>query len=426
MSRAKTLLLLSSLLPLLCWGQSPTPGNPGPVSIETAIQEALTANLDLIAERLNVPQAKAREITAALRPNPRFSLTADYIDLFGLGLSNDKGNGPTEIAGRVEYTIEGGGKRKRRIEAAQLATSVAEFQLLDAIRRLILEVRLACVDYSAAFESLELSRRNLAVFEEVTKVNEAKVKAGELAGVELIRIRVAREQLQNSVRLGELRVRTVSNQLQRLIGRKDPDPSFRLDADLSAPPRVELLDDIRAEALRSRPDLLATRKDVERAGADTRLQIANGKIDYTVSAAYQNQMSYVKDGHLIAAGLTIPLPVFDRNQGEIARARIAAQQAEARVRALQRAIQAEIDNAWAQYNTSRELVERIRGRLLPEAEQVREITGYSYRRGEASLLEFLDAQRAYNDAVQSFNDARADYLRSLYTIDAVAARSMTP
>jgi cobalt-zinc-cadmium efflux system outer membrane protein len=408
-------------LAAMCWAQAPAT----PITVEQALREAIDHNLDLMAERQNVPIARAREITAALRPNPQLTLDLDYTDWLRRGENLVNNAGPPEFASRVDYTLEGGGKRARRIEVAKLATSVAELRLLDTVRQLALSVQTACVDYLQARANLSLARENLSALEETYNLNATKVKAGELAGVELMRTQVAVEQYRNAVMQAELRVKQASTRLQSLLGRQTPDASFELLGSVEAPPAGVLLEDMKTGALADRPDLLALKKDVDRARADTRLQMANGKIDYTLSALYHHQYGYA-DSNVFGSFLQIPLPVYNRNQGEIARAQRESEQAEIRVRALETGILAEVDSAYQQYMTARNQLSRIKGQMLDQARQVREITQYSYRRGEASLLEFLDAQRAYNDAVQSYNGASADLLRSLYLIDAVTGKPVTP
>ena len=124
--------------------------------------------------------------------------------------------------------------------------------------------------------------------------------------------------------------------------------------------------------------------------------------------------------------LSVPIPVFNKNQGEIERARLEGQQLELKIKALQSSIAAEVETAYEQYATSRNMVESLEKEMLQQAREVRNTTEYSYRRGEASLIEFLDAQRAYNDTIQSYNEARADYARSLYQIDSISGKAVTP
>ena len=398
---------------------------PSPITAEQAVAEALDKNIGILAERQNIPIADARILTAAIRPNPRLSIASDYMDWLRRGVTAENNAGPSEVSTRLDYTLEGGGKRQRRIEVAELAKSVAELRLVDAIRLLTFSVQSAFTDVLAAKESRALAQQNLHVFNDIIQVNSAKVRAGELAGVELVRTRVARQQLENAVRQAELRVTTAKNNLQYLLGRQSMDPNFDVMGSLRNDPQIVLLEELKIMAAQKRPDLLAQRKDAERLSADTRLQIANGKIDYTLGTAFQYQYTY-SNGRLFGLYLNIPLPVYDRNQGEIARAQREAQQAQTRSLGLEASIRTEVENAWQQYNTAKNLLEEIQRTLLEEARQVREITEYSYRRGEASFLEFLDAQRAYNDAIQSYNDARADYTRSLYLIDSVTGRSVNP
>lgn len=409
------------LIPAHLYGQAPATA----LTVEQAVETALTDNLDLMAERQNVPISKAREIQAALRPNPVLTVGVDYQDWLGISGTFFDASGPPEWNAKFDWILEGGGKRRRRIDVAKLATSVSELRLLDAMRQLSLNVHIACADYLLAKENLGLAQSNLKVFNDILQVNEARVKAGDLAGVELIRTRVAQQQVQNSVQQAELRLKTAANNLQQLIGRKGKGELFDVSGPLNEAPVVILPDELKQEALSRRPDLLAARKDIDRSKADTQLQIANWKPDYTVSFLYHDQYT-IPNASTFGVYLQMPLPFRNRNQGEIARSQRETQQAGIRAQALEMSIATEVENAYQQYLTARGLLERIRGSLLYEAKQVRDITEFSYRRGEASLLEFLDAQRAYNDAQQSYNDARADYTKSLFLIDSVTGKSVNP
>jgi cobalt-zinc-cadmium efflux system outer membrane protein len=185
------------------------------------------------------------------------------------------------------------------------------------------------------------------------------------------------------------------------------------------------LDRVREQAFNLRPDLQALLKEHARSQSDIRLQIAQGKIDYTVSTLYHHQYGY-SNGRAFGLQLTVPIPVFNRNQGEIERVRQEQRQIEARIRALQASIATEVENAYRQYSTARALLENIEKNMLGPAREVRQTMEYSYRRGEASLVEFLDAQRAYNETVQSYNEALAEYARSLYLIDSVSGGKVRP
>jgi cobalt-zinc-cadmium efflux system outer membrane protein len=152
------------------------------------------------------------------------------------------------------------------------------------------------------------------------------------------------------------------------------------------------------------------------------LQIAQGRIDYTVSGEVHHQHQPGPPdaaGFLYGLYLSVPLPIFNRNQGEVARARQEALQLEARVRALEADVNHDVDAAYEAYAAARDVVGTIEAQMLSQAREVRSTTEYSYRRGEASFVEFLDAVRAFNETMQSYNAARAEFARSLYTIDSI-------
>ena len=399
--------------------QSPPPDK---VTVAQAVQEAIDRNLGLLAERYNLSVAEAKIVTAKLRPNPVFSAGLDYIDFLGKFTSANAG-GPTEWNARTDFVLERGGKRDARIAVAESSREVAKLNLLNTTRGLVLDVQNAFIDVLQAKDNVALARENLAAFQGIVSVNQTRVAAGDLARVELVRTQVAALQFQSAVRQAESKLRVATNKLQLLIGRVVPSPTFDVVGDLQrqAPPLE--LPALTSQALQMRPDVLALRSDQARSQAELRSQLAQGKVDYTVGTEYHREFH---NGNASALGVffSAPIPLFNKNQGEIERARQEMAQAEARVKALQASVESDVRNAWLQYTTSRDLLESIERGLLTQAKDVRDTMEYSYRRGEASLVEFLDAQRAFNDARQSANDARADFARSLYTIDAISGKAV--
>lgn len=402
--------------------QSPA---PTPVlTLQDAVREAVEHNLGILAERFNIPVAQARVVQARLRPNPIFMAGLDYQDWLGTGFTFENAAGPPEFTARVDVPFETAHKRKYRTEVAQQALSVAQLQLANTTRQLILDVQNAFTDVVAAKQSLELARVNLRALDAIVEVNANRVRAGDLAKVELLRSRLAALQFNNAVRQAELRLATARKQLQLLLGRSGP-PAFDV-----APPPVPIvgippLPKLITDSIRYRPDLEALRRDQARSLADVRLQIAEGKVDFDIGVQYHHQYD-TAHGDALAVFGSVPLPIWNRNQGEIARARVESNQAAARIKAQQASITNEVENAYAQYTTSRSLLETIEREMLQQARDVREIMEFSYRRGEASLIEFLDAQRAFNDTMQSYYDARADYARSLYLLESATGRTVNP
>ena len=393
----------------------------GPITINQAVTEALDHNLSLLAERFNVTVAAAAVVTAGLRPNPVITVNAmrPDRDLVESGVAVDEG------VVRTDYVVERGAKRERRVEQAKMSQSVAELQLLDTTRRLVLDVRTAFAEVQLAKLNLALARENLAALDNVVSINVERVRTGDLAQVELSRSRLAALQFQNDVEQQTAKLAVAKSRLSTLIGRGanagalDVIGDLRRDADPLD--RAEL----QVRALESRPDLRAAKSEQARSVADLRLQLANGKVDYTISGEYHRQEGGGLRGNDYGVYFSAPLPIFNRNQGEIARARVQQQQLDTKTKALEAGIEAELDEAFTEYTSSRRVVERIETGMLTQARDVRATMEYSYRRGEASLVEFLDAVRAFNDTARSYNEARADYARSLYSLDAISGQ-VTP
>ena len=391
------------------------------ITVEQAVQESLERNLELLAERYNLNIADARIITARLRPNPVLGLSTALPDhtIFHSGTS------PYAELAHLDFVFERGGKREQRIAVAESAREVTYLQLLDTIRTLILNVQDACVEVQIAKANLTLAQENLQAFNDIVQVNEARVRAGDLAPVELERTRLAALQFQNQVRQSGSNLLIARNQLQILLGRPVQAEALEIVGELRRESQLASLDDILQLALQLRPDLQALKRDQERAAADLRLQIAQGKVDYTIGAEYQRQQGNLVAGNQFGISFNVPLPIFNRNQGEIERAQQEREQITAKIRALEATIRGEVQNAYQRYTTANDLLHRIETEMLEQASDVRQTLEYSYRRGQSSFVEFLDAQRAFNDTRQSYNETRADYARSLYLLDAVSGKGVS-
>ena len=388
------------------------------VTIDQAVDEAVARNLNLLAERFNVKVADAAVLTASLKPNP--VVTVNFV--FPDQILVDAGISPHEQVFRTDYVFERGGKRERRVDQATLSKSVAELQLLNISRSLVLDVESAFIDVQLAKLNLALAQDNLQAFNNVVQINTERVRTGDLSQVELSRSRLAALQFQNDVRQQDTKLRVARNRLSTLIGRGPNGDALDVTGGLRKDPQTIEYDTLRRQALAMRPDLRAVRTDQARSVADLKLQLANGKIDYTVSGEYHRQEGAEVRGNSYSVFFSAPLPIFNRNQGDIARAQVQQEQLKTRVQALETDISTDVSNAYAQYSTTRQIVDTIEQQMLTQAQDVRTTTEYSYRRGEASFVEFLDAVRAFNDTMHSYNDARAEHARSLYTLDALSGK----
>lgn len=418
------MLSVSRLLLLLALALSlPGQTSAGPLTLDQVLDEALQRNLRLLAERFNITIGEARILQARLKPNPVLSVEANYLDTFRSNFDpNISAAGPTEFNARVDYLLERGNKRLERVAVAEAARAVSQLELLNATRTLILDVQSGFTDVLLEKENLALLRESLEAFNRIVAVNRARVESGDLARVELVRSEVAALQFRNQVRQSEMRLRIAKNRLQALMGRLVFAPDFDVDGAMR---RDRLLLDqaeILKAAVAARPDLDALRRDQARSQAEIRLQLAQGKADYSIGAGYNRQINVGTGlrGDSIGLFFSMPLQINNRNQGEIERARREQAQIEARIRALEQEIAAEVANAYEQYATAKSLLETIEADMLEQSKRVREVIDFSYRRGEATFVELLDAQRTFNETIQGLNEARAEYARSLFLIDSIS------
>ena len=397
------------------------------ITIEQAVQEALQNNPGLLAEKLGIPVAETAVITARLRPNPVVSASSDHLDWLGTGFSDVNGAGPTETALRVDFPWERGHKREYRVDTAGYARKIAEARVADSIRRLRLDVTLACIDVMEAKARLDLANDNLKSLEGVVQLNETRLKGGAIPPIELTRSRVAMLQFRSNVKTAELALTTARIKLQTLLGRapgQDADVSDPLK--IPIPPATPALDQIQARAIAVRPDIQAARLDQARSQAELRLQLANGKVDYTAGAEYRRQQGVNGTGNSVGFFFSVPLPVFNRNQGEIARVTSEEVQLQKQIDALQSQVSGEVTGAYREYETARQLIGDIESDLLGLSQEARNTTTYVYQAGAGSLLDVLDAQRAFNETMSTYYDAQADYRRAVSRLASVVGEEVIP
>jgi len=406
------------LVALLCVALYGTQARAQTLTIAEAVDEAVQHNLTLVAQRANLSVAETQLLTARLRPNPVASFSADHLDLLGTGFDETNNGGPPEIAFRVDVPIERGGKRERRMDLATASKALAEAQFADAVRTLRADVTLACIDVLAARATRALVADNLRAFEDLARVNRARVAAGSLAPVESTRSEVARLQFRSTAVRADLDLATALARLRTLLGHAATDPldvgdDLRIAA--AAAPDVTAVQQL---ALATRPDLRSLELGQARTLADLRLQEAIGRIDYTVGAEYRRQQGIAGRSNSVGFFVTAPLPILNRNQGEIARAGAEHDQLTQQTAAIRAQILADVDIAYREYMTNRELVAAIERDLIQPATSARDISTYTYRAGGSSLLELLDAQRAFNDTMQSYLDAQAGLRRAVARLNA--------
>jgi cobalt-zinc-cadmium efflux system outer membrane protein len=398
------------------------------ISIKDAVAEAIQNNPGLRAERMGIAVAEAARITAGLRPNPVASYSADHLDALGTGFNENNSAGPPELALRVDFPWERGHKRELRLDSAGYQSRIARAKLEDSIRKLTLEVTLACVDVMEAKAKLALANDNLHSLDGIVTLNQRRVSAGATAPVELTRSRVAMLQFRGSVRTAELQLATARIKLQTLLGRAPGGTGLDLAGDMkpALPPQGPELSRIQELALSARPDLRAIQLDQARSQADLRLQLAQGKVDYTFGAEYRRQQGINGRGNSLGFFFSAPIPVFSRNQGEIARVRAEQEQLRKSFDAVRAQVSSEVLSAYQEYESTRALMAEIERDLLSPSAEARDTTAYVYKAGASSLIDVLDAQRAFNETMSTYYGAQADYLRASSRLIAAVGQEVTP
>jgi outer membrane protein, heavy metal efflux system len=396
---------------------------PRELTVDEAVQRALEANLALMAERERIPVARAETLTAKLRLNPVLSFGADHLDLLGTGYDDQNRAGPQEFFLRADFPMMTGRKRKQRMAQATAAVSVAEREFEDRVRLLVLDVQLACVDVQVSRAMLVVARYDRDLYTGLVALNETRVRGGEIAEVELLRTRIAADQAANAMLQSQADLDSAQNRLAELLALDHPvtvAESMRRDGTVTD--KYEL----RQLAQKNRPDLHVWQAERHRAATDIKRQIAEGKIDMSIGVEARRQQGLAGTGNSLGVFVAVPLPTSDRNQGGIERARREHRLADAETQATRRSLTTQVDNSHVAWDSARERLERYEGGVLTTAERVLQTVEYSYRRGEASLVELVDAQRAHNEVRRAYNVARADYARALYTLEAVTASPLPP
>jgi cobalt-zinc-cadmium efflux system outer membrane protein len=383
------------------------------LTLETAVQLALQHNPTLRAKEREHAATKANEITAGLRPNPTASYLADQ-------LGNSNVDQQHTVA--ISQPIETGGKRQRRIESAEAASRVSGLELADLRRQISAQVKKAFTDLLAAEATGKLAADNLKTLDEVERVNRLRVDKGDIAELELLRIQVQRFAFERD--LGDARqAQDVARiALRAVVGTDAVAREFAVTGELvfrEVPlDRERLLE----RTITSRPDVRAAEAARARARADLNLAKANAWWDFAPQAQYER----IGSNNTFGLGISIPLRVFDRNQGEIARSRAEIERAAYQRDAATVQARAEVETALAVVQNEREKVRQLSDLYLPRAARVRETVDYAYRRGGLSVLDLLDAQRTYRETALDQIRALSSYWSAIYQLEAAVGGPLEP
>jgi outer membrane protein, heavy metal efflux system len=404
-------------------GAQAAPQNlPARVTLDEAIDLALKHNHSLQAARTTILQNQALEITANLRPNPTLLGDAQFLPIFqpsqfsGTYLDNS-----AQFDVGVSYLFERGKKRQNRLQAAKDQTAVTSATVDDDARTLTFNVASQFISALLAQSELDLAEKDLASFKQTVDISQASFSAGSMSGSDFLKIKIQLLQFQMDVSAAKLaRVQALAS-LRQLLGYESVPESYEVVGDLEYKPVKLGEDDLKAMALRQRPDVRAAQLGITAAQSQLSLAKADGKPDVTAQANY----THVADTNTASLFASIPLPIFNRNQGEIARTRYAITQSQELSSEQASIALTDVTNSYEGLRTADEVVALYQSGYLKNAEDSRDISQYAYQHGAASLLDFLDAERSYRATELAYRQALANYMTSLEQLrQAVGTRSL--
>jgi cobalt-zinc-cadmium efflux system outer membrane protein len=377
-------------------------------------------NPTLLADKLNIDESKAQEITAHLRPNPQLGLLSDQIAPLNLGTQH----GPFAYllpSATVSYLIERDHKRGLRLESAQKATGIAVSAHAEMERTLLFNLRSAFVSTLQAKAVLKLANDNLAYYDHVLEISRDRFVAGDIARIDLDRLELQRVQYESDVQTALVNLRTAKIQLLTLLNDRAPIEQFDVNGPFDFSDQLSSQDDFRKIALDTRPDLRSAVEAVDKAQTDHKLAIANGSTDPTISVdAGRNPPIDFYFG----VGVEIPLRIFDRNQGEKLRTKLDIERNQRLLDAAQALVFSDVDSAYAMVNSNVILLQPYKAKYLQQAVRVRDTVFFSYQHGGASLLDFLNAQSDYRTVELSYVNLVGAYLTAAAQLNMAVGREV--
>ena len=396
--------------------------SPTLITLDEAIDLALAHNHALKATRTLILQNQAQEITANLRPNPTLGADSQFIPVFSPQFfSGDNLDQTQQFDLGIGYLFERGHKRQRRLQAARDQTAVTRAQVMDAERTLAFNVGQQFVSVLLAESTLQFALQDLKSFQQTVDISEYQFKAGYIGEGDYLKIKLQLLQFQTDVSSARLAKVQALVGLRELLGYDAVPANFDVMGDLGYRPLKAGLEDLQAQALRERPDFREAQLGVTAAQSQILLAKANAKVDVTGTYDF----THVSGENTASIFVNFPLPIFDRNQGEIARTNYALSQAQEQQNSASDTVLSDVSNAYEAVKSNDEVVQLYTSGYLKQAEDSRDISEYAYKRGAASLLDFLDAERSYRSTQLAYRQALASYMTALEQLkEAVGTRNL--
>src|SRR5450631_4360353 len=396
--------------------------NTARITLDQAIDLALAHNHSLKATRTLILQNQAQEITANLRPNPTLGLDTQFLPFFSpQDFSGDNLNNVQQFDIGLSYLFERGHKRQRRLQAARDVTAVTRAQVADAERTLAFNVGQQFVAVLLAESTLDFALQDLKSFQQTVDISEKQLKAGYIGEGDYLKIKVQLLQFQTDVSSARLARVQALIALRELLGYDAVPSNYDVVGDLSYEPVQAKLEDVQAKALQQRPDFRGAELGVTAAQSQIQLAKANAKQDVNANVDY----THTADQNSASFFVNFGLPIFNRNQGEIARTGYALTQAQEMQSSASDTVLSDVSDAYESLRSSEEVVQLYTSGYLKQAQDSRDISEYAYKRGATGLLDFLDAERS-NRAIQlAYRQALSSYMTALEQLKhAVGTRNL--
>jgi cobalt-zinc-cadmium efflux system outer membrane protein len=379
------------------------------------------SNPTLRAAQIGIDESRAEEVTAYLRPNPDFSLEVDQLDFFSNNPTSYRPFAFAEPFISFDYLHERRHKRELRLESAQKATTVAQSQLADQERNLIFNLRNAFVQTLQAKAVRELAVQNLAYYDHELSIGQERYKAGDIARVDQDRLELQRVTYESDLQTADVNLRTAKIQLLQFLNSRTPIDQFDVTGPFDFNEQIVALDELRRVAMAERPDLKAAVEAVDKARTDYKLAVANGSTDPTFG------VDFGRDPPIpvyMGISVSIPLRIFDRNQGEKARTQLDITKNEKLRDAAQAQVFSDVDSAYATLTSTVTLLRPYKEKYLQQAARVRDTIEFSYQHGQAALVDFLDSQRDYRTVQVTYLNLVGSYLTAASQLNLAVGREM--
>jgi len=402
--------------------QATTPAGAPHISLDDAIRLALQHNHALQAFRSTIQQSLAGEITANLRPNPTLGLDAQFLPIFQPNkLDADYLDQSAQFDAGIGYLFERGKKRQHRLQAAKDQTAVVRSLVTDSERQLVFNVSQQFVDVLLAESTLEFAQQDLDSFQKTVNISKERFRAGDISEGDFLKIKLQLLQFQSDVSAAKLAKLQSLAALRQLLGFETVPDDYDVQGTLDYQPVHADLNGLKNVAAMNRPDLRAAQQAVTAAESQLALQKANGKMDITGTF----DVSHTAGASSGSFFYNMPLPIFNRNQGEIARAQSGIIQAQQQASETEQQVLTDVVTAFANLQTNDQIIQLYQGGYVDQAKQSRDISEYAYRKGAASLLDYLDSERTYRANQLAYRQALASYMLALEQMrQAVGTRNL--